>query len=122
MTSQRFTITHECAESVPGRVLRVDALVIDTSSTLVEYTITPAVAHGVLTWVGEAQDDAGNQYDDAGGAFGPCADGNCTHGVLTLTPAVPSSARWLRVAVDPQAESGGSSACVLVVPLRQVDE
>ena len=98
---------------MPDRVLRVTGLVLEddlagTALTRVEYTITPALPpHGrrggvagcPVVWTWAATDDAGTDYQEAGGGYGP--RGDHTEGVLSLTPVPPPDARRLRVVLRP---------------------
>ncbi len=97
-------IDHRCEELIPGRELRVLRLDQDQNALRIEYEITPALPVGppfLISWSWSAQDDTGQHYEMAGGAYGPSDDGKATRGVLSLTPLLNPDARSLRILLNP---------------------
>ena len=112
MLHRRIPVEHVCPDFVPGRALRVTAVVLeelvaDQPLLQIEYTITPplpprgrgsTVTSSPVVWdATTATDDQGTAYRDGGGAYGRAPGDGRTTGTLTLSPAPPPAARCLRV-------------------------
>lgn len=66
------------------RRLTITSVLRDDFALRVNYEIVPPLSDVLLGPWGEADDDAGNRYDDCGGAFGHDAAKNRTDGTLSF--------------------------------------
>lgn len=100
-----FTVRESPADAIPGHQVTIIAVWRDGHGVHFDYEIEPALAGGdTPTWLGAAEDDLGNRYDDAGGAYGEAPYGDRTVGVLTVPVPAPGAttlrARFSPVEVD----------------------
>jgi hypothetical protein len=88
--------------------LHLEWLYMDQDAIRIAYKIFPPVApiedsdselKGTpsIAWHGYAEDDLGNSYQSAGGAFGLSSDCTHTDGVLSFVPLLDESVSQLRV-------------------------
>ena len=104
-------IDHICRRTIPQRMLHVIALEIDMHAIRIGYRITPplpgpdASGKPPIGWRWQATDDLGNEYVEAGGAYGRTPEQGGTAGVLSLTPLPPPEARSLKVVLNPWFEA-----------------
>ena len=132
LPNRYIQIDHICRSTIPQRVLHVIALEIDIYAIRIGYLITPPLpGPGVngnppIGWRWHAMDDLGNEYVEAGGAYGRTPEQGSTAGVLSLTPLPPPEARSLKVVLNPWFEADAfesdseETPCVFDVDLSQL--
>lgn len=128
-TIRRIPVAYVCTDALPGHELRVREVWFDAHAIRVEYVIVPALpavrpetgTSTTLAWLWGGEDDAGNRYEECGGAYGPSADGERTEGVLSLCPSPYPTATRLELRLHPWTvvEPEEPTRCVFAVELRR---
>ena len=92
-----------------GHDLHIRGVGIDQHAIRVEYRISPTLerpgGRPAINWRWRGNDDLGNAYGEAGGAYGVSQDGRATDGVLSLTPIPSPGSCTLRIVLEPLVPS-----------------
>jgi hypothetical protein len=81
------------------RTVTITSVLRDDVAVRVNYEIRPPLADVTFGPYGEADDDAGNRYDDTGGVFGHDAAKNRTDGTLSF-PLPVRAATQLKARIE----------------------
>jgi hypothetical protein len=107
---RRVDVDERFDDLIPGYAMAVTTVGFDRFAIRINYEITPPTApsEDVVRWEATATDDAGNSYEEAGGAFGkPLGRDDVIDGVRSLQPLPARGVRYLDIAF---AQSPGAAA------------
>jgi len=100
----------------------VKQLAVDEFAIRVDYEIRPPILERPTpinsTWLLCGEDDLGNEYTSAGGAFGLSPDSEFTEGVHSLQPTRHQKATYIEVGFNGPDDPDETPRHFIKVPLR----